>query len=488
MRALLCTTVTGQTMAELRRARDMASRTSDLVEIRLDSAADPDAAAVVADRLTPIVVTCRPSWEGGSFAGSEEERRRLLERALELGADYIDVEARARFMGDLVARAPDRIVLSRHWFDETPGRLEEATRELLSSQAGIVKVATRARCLDDTVRLARAFRRPALERRLVVVGMGLEGLVTRVLPERFGSAWTYAGESVAPGQIPLSRMLGEYRFRSLTPRTDLYGVVGSPVGHSVSPAMHNAAFQEAAIDAVYLPLAAASEDDFLGFAKAFAVSGASVTIPFKVPLAERAHAIDGVTRRIGALNTVLFRDGIMSGTNTDVEGFLAPLAPSLKLSDTRAVVLGSGGAARAAAFALGNAGARVSVRARRAEQAALVADLVGGDYGTIPPPSGSWDLLVNATSVGMHPRDDDSPLPASALRPGATVYDLVYNPPTTRLMREARAAGCRVIGGLEMLVAQAAAQFHWWTGRQPSRELMRSRAMDRLAAMTQEAG
>jgi 3-dehydroquinate dehydratase/shikimate dehydrogenase len=486
MRPMLCATVTGQTTAELRRARDAARPSCDLVEVRLDAAADPDAAAVLADRSTPVIVTCRPRWEGGAFAGSEEERRRILEQALEYGADYVDIESRAEFAGDLIRRSPDRVVLSRHWFDETPADLAAAARDLLASRAAIAKIAVRARCLEDAVRLERQFGQAPADRRRIIIAMGLEGLVTRVLAARFGSAWTYAGEAVAPGQVPLARMLGEFRFRTLTRHTALYGVVGRPIGHSVSPAMHNAAFQAAGIDAVYLPLAAIDADDFLVFAKAFDLKGASVTIPYKVDLARRADEIDATARRIGAINTLRVRDGRVSGVNTDVEGFLSPLA-ALDLAGKRAAVLGAGGAARAAAYGLAEVGAQVAVYARRVEQAAGVAALVGGAHGTIPPSPGSWDLLVNATPAGMFPGVEESPLSAAALRGGGTVYDLVYNPPITRLMLEADRAGCRVIGGLEMLVAQAAAQFRWWTGREPSRDLMRARAAERLTAMALEA-
>ncbi len=487
MRPLLCATVTGTTTADLRRARDEAARTSDLVEVRLDSVGDPDPAGAVDGRSCPIIVTCRPSWEGGSFGGSEDERRRLLERALEAGAEYVDVEARAAFARSLVERHKSRVVLSRHWFDGLPADIEGETRPLLASEAAVVKVAVRARSLADTVALVRLAKCRPPNRRIVLIGMGLEGLATRVLPDRFESVWTYAGDGVAPGQLPLARMLNEFRFRSLTPDTAVYGVVGAPIGHSVSPAMHNAAFRAEGIDAIYLPLAAADADDFLGFAEAFRLQGASITVPYKVVLAARAHESDEVSRRVGAVNTIRFEGRRMVATNTDVEGFLAPIARVMPLAAARAAVLGAGGAARAAAVALEGAGARVSVFARRVEKAAEVARLVGGQSGAMPPPPGSWDLLVNATPAGMSPREDDTPIPAPALAGGRFVYDLIYNPAETRLMREARAAGCAAIGGLEMLVAQGAAQFRWWTGRRPSVDLMRAAATERLAVLAREA-
>jgi shikimate dehydrogenase len=251
----------------------------------------------------------------------------------------------------------------------------------------------------------------------------------------------------------------------------------------VSPSMHNAAFAAAGIDAVYLPLPAVDADDFLAFGRAIGISGASVTIPHKVSLFDRVDDVDAIARRIGAINTIRVADGKWLARNTDVNGFLNPLLNHVALEGRRAAILGAGGAARAVAVALASSGCTVSVHARQRHQAEDVAALVSARAGSWPPAPDSWDLLVNCTPIGMYPNVDDTPLPAERLT-GSVVYDLVYNPPTTRLLREAAARGCRTIGGLDMLVGQAQEQFAWWTGAVPPAGVMRQAAERRLTEFT----
>jgi 3-dehydroquinate dehydratase/shikimate dehydrogenase len=311
--------------------------------------------------------------------------------------------------------------------------------------------------------------------------MGEYGLVSRILARRFGSAWTYAGTLDALGQLTADAMLNEYRFRSIGESTRLFGLVGSPIAQSLSPAMHNAAFQAAGIDAVYLPLRAVDAADFIAFARSIRLDGASVTIPFKVALFDHVDEVHAVARRIGAINTIMVRHGRWIGSNTDAGGFLRPLLQrGVDLRGMRVAVLGAGGSARAVVVALAPSGALVTVYARDVERARAAATVAGTNAATWPPPAGAWDLLVNCTPLGTYPRGDDSPLPAAALS-GRLVYDLVYNPPATRLLRDALTAGCEVVGGLEMLVAQAEEQFEWWTGARPPQGVMRAAAEERLA-------
>ena len=464
-------------MAELRAGRDAADG-ADLVELRLDGVSDPDVAGALAGRRTPVVVTCRPAWEGGAFRGSEAERRGFLEQALELGADYVDLEWQAGWDDLIRARRGRNVVLSTHDFERMPGDLADRYRTMRATGAEVVKIAARARSLTETLALREI---GAGEPGRVLVAMGPAGTASRVLPDRFGSAWTYAGDGVAPGQIGLRRMLDEFRVRSVSDSTRLYGVLGAPVGHSLSPAMHNAAFAAAGCDAVYLPLEAAGTDDFWAFARAMRLRGASVTAPFKEAVLPKLAATDALVRQVGAANTLRLGDRGWEGINTDVPGFLEPLAGRLDLQGSRATVLGAGGAARGVAVALGGAGAEVTVCARHVERAAGVARLVDGHAGGLPPAAGSWDLLVNTTPVGTAPGNGDSPLPGG-LFDGKLVYDLVYNPATTRLLAEASAAGCGVLGGLPMLVAQAVRQFEWWTGKPAPRDVFAAAAQRRLAA------
>jgi len=481
--AKLCATVTADTMAELRTRRDQAGDV-DLVELRLDSVSDPSAAAALAGRRQPVIVTCRPRSEGGLFQGSEEERRRILAEALALGAEFVDVEWNGSCAGLVEETGGRRIVLSHHDFQGTPADLADKARAMLASGAEVVKLATTPHRLADCLALRAIGQGAAVP--MVLIGMGDAGVATRVLAGWFGSCWTYAGDHVAPGQIGLQRMHGEFRFRQIGPQTAVYGVVGKPVAHSMSPSMHNAAFGDAGIDAVYLPLAAADFDDFLAFAEALNLAGASITAPFKVPAFERADECDPVGRRIQSVNTLRRAGTKWLGANTDVAGFLSPLASAMELTGQRATVLGAGGAARSVSVALASAGAHVTLCARRPDQARAIAALTGATIGEWPPAPGTWDLLVNATPVGTVPHVDRSPLPAGHPLDGRMVYDLVYNPPLTQLLREARQAGCQTLGGLDMLVAQAQAQFEWWTGQRPAARVMRGAAEARLGVLEKQ--
>ena len=475
----ICATVTADTMAELRTRRDQITD-ADLIELRLDTVRDPSAAGALAGRRKPVIITCRHSAEGGYFTGSEDERRAILREALTLGAEYVDLEWRTS--SDLIQQTGGRrVVLSHHDFRETPADLLARAQAMLSTGAEVVKIATTANRLSDCLALHAVGRQ--VRSSMVLIGMGEAGVITRLLPGRFGSIWTFAGDGVAPGQIPLRRLLDEFRFRKLGPSAAIYGVLGKPVSHSISPAMHNAAFRAANIDAVYLPLAAADFDDFLTFANGIGLAGASVTAPFKVEAFERADESDPVSRRIQAINTLRREGSRWIGFNTDVVGFLVPLKAAIRLNGLRATVMGAGGASRSVVVALASAGVDVTLSARRREQAAAVASLAGARVGEWPPPPGSWDVLVNATSAGTSPRTDESPLPPRHPIDGKLVYDLVYNPAHTKLLGEATAAGCKTIGGLDMLVGQAQAQFEWWTGRRPVDRIMRDAAQARLEQM-----
>ncbi len=480
----LCVTVTAASTAELRQRRDQASPGADLVELRLDSVRDPDVAGALAGRRGPVVVTCRPTWEGGHFKGSEEERQRLLAQALGLGAEYVDVEWRARFDG-LIATDPTRIVLSTHDFDGVPADLLARHHAMRATGAQVLKIAVKANALADCIPLLDLGAQAGRPGRLVLLALGEFGLATRVVAERFGSAWTYAGELDGIGQLTANAMLEDYRFRTVSDRTQLYGIVGGSVRHSVSPAMHNAAFRAVNVDAVYLPLPARSADDFVAFGKAIGISGASVTIPHKVSLFDRLDEVYAGARRIGAINTIRVQDGRWVGENTDAAGFLEPLQDRLSLEGLRAAVLGAGGAARAVADALASCQCRVRIHARQRAQAEMVAMQTSAEAGSWPPEAGSWDLLINCTPVGQFPHEGETPVPMDQLT-GRYVYDLVYNPPATRLQQEAASVGCLTLGGLEMLVAQAQEQFRWWTGVRAPVGVMREAAIKRLAELSRD--
>lgn len=480
----LCVTVTAATTAELRRARDAAAD-ADLVELRLDAVSDPDVAGALAGRRAPVIVTCRPAWEGGGFTGSEEERKRLLSEAVSLGAEYVDLEWRAHFDDLIAARGGRGIVLSMHDFGGVPSDLRARLAAMRSTGAQMIKLAVQMERLSDCVPLLELGVQAGSHGGLVIVGMGEYGLATRVLAGRFESAWTYAGSMRGLGQPAASTLLTEYNFRRLGPATELFGVVGGNVSHSVSPAMHNAAFRALRRDAVYLPLPAVDAADFVTFGKALGLSGASVTIPHKIGLFQALDEVYPVARRIGAINTIRVERGRWIGDNTDASGFLKPLRDRIAVDGLRISILGAGGAARAIGAALAAGGCSLRLHARNRAQAEQVAMLTSSAVGPWPPDAGSWDLLVNCTPIGQYPNVHDTPVPIDRLT-GRYVYDLVYNPAATRLLRDAAQMGCQTIGGLEMLVAQAREQFQWWTGSSAPEDVMRTAAVKRLAEFVRD--
>jgi shikimate dehydrogenase len=269
-----------------------------------------------------------------------------------------------------------------------------------------------------------------------------------------------------------------FRARQITASTKVYGILGTDVTWSLSPVIHNRAFAECGLDAVYVPLQAEALEPFLGALPALRLSGFSVTRPYKVDIVPRLDSVDWTATLAGSVNTVRVRDGRLEGSSTDGLGILVPLRKKIAIKDREIVILGAGGAARAAALALLHEGARVTVLARNPKQAAAVAKDTGCAAGELERLADhAWDVLINATPLGSASMPAESPVPAALLRPGAVVFDMVYEPLETRLLREADKAGCETIDGLQMLLAQAAGQFEAWTGLDAPEEAMKSAAL-----------
>ena len=467
---------------------------ADMVEYRLDAMERGrlDLARLVRESPLDAIVTFRLPEDGGRgrFGGIDEaERVSLLGEALSHGAAYVDIEYGHGAALAGVSGVEGRLIVSHHDFDRTPGDVERIAKEIEAGPASVVKIATMAKLGGDQLALydiARKAKKPT-----VAFAMGETGASSRVVCLKLGAPFTYAapddGEAAAPGQIRLSRMRGMYRAHRISKDTAVYGVIGHPVGHSMSPAMLNAAFAAEGIDAVYLPFDVEhSPAAFVREMTGYGAAGFSVTIPHKLAVMSGLDEIEPDAERIGAVNTVFTRDGKLVGTNTDCHGALAAIANAAggreEIGGKRALVVGAGGAARAIVFGLADAGARVTLTDIVPERALELAAAAGAE--AVAPedadPSAA-DIVANASPVGMHPEVDACPIDTAGLHDGQIVFDAVYNPLETRLLREARARGCRTVQGVEMFIRQGARQYELWTGRPAPVDVMRETVLEHLA-------
>lgn len=489
----ICVSLTDETTAGVLDHMERLADAADLFEIRGDLVLDLDLLAILRGRTRPLVFTCRPASQGGRWSDQEPETRRiLLLEAAKRGYDWVDIEHRQAFPEVVLEKAGRGLILSHHDLEGTPEDLDGLYREMADAGADLVKIAVTPRSVADLGRLLGLARRAQCGGGppLVAIAMGSLGVPSRILGGRYGAPFSYAsavrGAEAAPGQIPAKLMADLYRVRQIRPATHVYGILGREVGRSLSPLLHNRAFEARGLDAVYVPLEAEALAPFLAALPEIGLAGFSVTRPYKTEILGQLDEVDEAAALCGSVNTVLVRDGRLQGSTTDGLGVVAALKRRLELKGSSVVIVGAGGAARSAALALVRKGARVTVLARDADQAGFVAAAVGCESGSLSVlRTLSWNVLVNATPLGSGELVEETPVPAGLHRSDSVVMDMVYAPLETRLLREAAAAGCTVVDGLEMLIAQAAAQFEAWTGIEAPVDVMMSSAL--LAAQMQEA-
>jgi 3-dehydroquinate dehydratase/shikimate dehydrogenase len=480
---MICVAIVANTNEAARKQLRRAAAVADMAELRLDYIQErPDVGYLLADRPCPVIVTNRPPRQGGLFGGSEAERVAFLREAVSLGAEYVDIEYDS--IGRLQEKLGTRVIVSYHNFEETPGDLHRMAQMLVGTGGDIIKIATYVNDTSDCIRLCQLSSDLGVPK--IILGMGPRGLVTRVLANKFGSMLTYAslsGEAAsAPGQLTVGELRDVYHYRKIDKATAIYGVVGTPLRHSLSPHVQNAAFRREGMNCVYVPFEADDFDAFIKATRCMHPQGLSVTIPHKEAAARAVSEVDAITAKIGAVNTIAIREGKMTGTNTDwkaaVDSIRAALPGDKNLAGRRALVLGAGGAARAIVFGLMVEGVQVRIANRtreRAEALAREAGCAAVDWDERERVE--CDIIANSTSLGMYPAVEATPFPKSGFRAGQVVFDAVYNPRQTKLLTEAAEADCVGVEGLEMFVRQAAAQFEFWTGRKAPIELMRETAI-----------
>ena len=485
----ICLSLTVPTLEEGLRLIDSRRPFIDMVEVRADSLEPGELAHLPGFPKRaglPSILTIRRRRDGGLWHGTERQRRGLLAQAVPGGYAYVDLEEDLEdpALAEAVNRAGGRVIRSCHDASGMPDRLAERLGELARRPGEIPKLAVTPRTVGELPPLADAYRRfPGREK--ILFGMGEFGLFSRILAAKLGSYLTYccvAGtEQAAPGHLDPRVLVELYRFRKQDRQTFICGVIGNPIAHSRSPEFHNRGYEALGLNGVYLPFLVDDVPAFFHLARILDLRGFSVTIPHKRAVLPHLEERDETLARIGACNTVVRRGhGLWYGTNTDVQGFLTPLqeqAPGLMRPGTRATVIGAGGAARSVVYALCSIGIRPLVLNRTVDKARALAEAFECEWAGLDEEGRSRlhehaELIVQATAVGMEPNVEADPLPAYRFCGSEVVYDLVYQPLETVFLGRARAAGCRIVSGLNMLFSQGAAQFKLYTGLDYPRELL----------------
>ncbi len=493
----VCVAVVGEDAANILERAESLVRDNPFMEFRLDYLSNPAAGLPKLKHFldmhpeATVIATCRRAVNGGKFKGSAAAQLDLLTKAAATGFQLVDIELQsAQILKPAeLAGLKDRVgvILSVHDFKATK-KLEDTFADMKRYPADFYKVVSTATSLHDNVQMMKFLQAHSAQYEMVGLCMGEQGIISRVLGVRAGSVFTFGsaarGEETAAGQVTAGELRDTYRIDMVDAATQVYGVAGDPVSHSMSPIMMNTAFRRETVNAVYLALHAKSLKDLMACINEIPLRGLSITMPYKQDIVALLSNSDALTRQIGACNTVVrAQDGKLYGFNTDVAGIVTPLEQRLTLNGARVLVLGAGGVARAAVFGLKNKGAEVFITNRTAEKGQAMARQAKAKYmKRADVAKSSFDVIINATPVGMG-TNRQSPLEDKELNT-KYLFDLVYVPAETKLTRMARAKNIEVIPGLEMFVQQGARQFEIWTGKpSPIAEMsfVVSKALERMS-------
>jgi 3-dehydroquinate dehydratase/shikimate dehydrogenase len=458
-----------------------------LVELRLDYIGRAvNLKRLLDERPGPVVVTVRRRQDGGRWMKSEEERLMLLRNAIAAGAEYVDIESD---VADQIPRYGDtKRIISLHDIEETPKNLSEINASLSELDADIVKIATMARSFSDNVRMINMLKNAKVP--TIGICMGEVGTLTRLVAKRYGSPFTYAtfqtGKSMAPGQFDWKEMQDLYRYEDIDEQTEFFCVIADPVAHSYSPMIYNRAFEDQGLNARYLPIRVPKSDlpNFLRDCTQVGIQGASVTIPHKEQALVYCDQAESSATGIGAVNTLVFDNRDCLGYNTDYRAAMECIEDVFKVNKklerpmqgVTAMILGAGGVARAIAWGLRQRAAEVLICSRNYERSQMICAELGCraiEWEFRHDARQRVNLLVNGTPVGMHPHVDASPFDSTAMNQYMVVFDTVYNPENTLLIKKARQMQCRTITGLDMFVRQASYQYQIFTGQEAPVELLK---------------
>ncbi|MEP6740960.1 MAG: shikimate dehydrogenase [bacterium] len=501
----ICVSICERDWPSVDRARRDLGKFHGLIEIRLDCC-EPNTLknldslrGLLATYPQPTILTFRAPAEGGKMQVDRETRFCFWrDKGLQLPSDFADLEL------DIVEQLSregsgvnwSRVICSYHNTEQVLADLNQIFRRLAATPAYVLKVAVRVNDTVDCLQIFDLLKTAKRDQREVIaIGMGSAGVATRILGPSRGAFLTYASpkdeRATAAGQISVEELTSVYRLEKITHDTRITGLVGSPVSHSISPQVHNAAFESSGVDAVYIPF---EVRDLKAFFKRMVrartreiewrLRGLSITAPHKTAVLAELDWIEPAAREIGAVNTVVVEDDRLRGYNTDAQAFMEPLKNLLgSLKDISVAIIGAGGAASAALYGLKQEGAKATIFGRDIQKAMHLADrwtvecreLKGAVFA-------EFDVVVNATPLGTRGRlENETAAMANQLRGARLAYELVYNPTVTRFLREARGAGCETLDGLPMFLTQAARQFQLWTGQVADDDVVKAAANKALS-------
>jgi 3-dehydroquinate dehydratase/shikimate dehydrogenase len=499
----VCLAISGDTVEDQIAIAESMARDNPFLEFRLDYLKQPLAALSKIHRFLEThqyitaVGTCRRTENGGKFKGTLAAQLEVLTKAHAAGCQIVDLELQsaAKAKPDAIARLRSRagLILSFHDFRATRN-LDETLEKMLKIPADFYKIVGTATTLADNVAMMKFLQAQSGQHALVGLCMGEQGVISRVLGVRAGSVFTFGAVNedlkTAPGQISARDLRNIYRIDQVDAATRIYGVAGDPVEHSLSPIIMNTALRRENVNAVYLPLHAKTMKDLMQCVSGIPLHGMSITMPYKQSIVTHLDNTDAHTTKVGACNTVVRgQEGKLYGFNTDIAGVLRPLEQRIAIDKAKVLVLGAGGAARAAVFGLKERGAevwvmnRTSAKGQKLARQAKAHSIKRADLKKV-----AFDVIINATPVGMG-NTRDCPLKEQEIQ-ARVVFDMVYDPVETRLLQIARAKGIAVIPGIEMFVQQAARQFEIWTGKPaPAADMLRAVTIalqERAAAQKQQ--
>ncbi|HST77448.1 MAG TPA: shikimate dehydrogenase [Verrucomicrobiae bacterium] len=475
----VCVAIAAANPVDLVQKADVVVRENPFVEFRLDYLSKPAQGLPKLKTFIEyhpealIVATCRRVATGGKFRGSIASQVDVLVKAAHQGCHLVDIELetavhlKASDFNRL--RQSANLILSFHDFKGTK-KLEETFARMREYPGDFFKIVTTANSLYDNVVLMKFLEKYSHQHSLVGFCMGEQGVISRLLCVRAGSQFTFAsaspGEETGAGQIAARTLRETYRIEQVDAATRVYGVVGDPVAHSLSPIMLNTAFRRENVNALYLALHAKALDDVMACIRDIPISGLSVTMPYKEEILKHLFKTDPLTAKIGACNTVVRgQDGKLFGFNTDVAGVVRPLELRIRLQGAKILVLGAGGSARAAVFGLRERGAEVYILNRTAGPAQTLAKQAKAKaINRTMLKKMDFDVIINATPVGMDGNRDPLPISEQDFK-AKYFFEMVYTPAETRMVKLARSKGIHVILGSEMFVQQGVRQFETWTGK-----------------------